>query len=440
MRSDPHSGKRQIMVPAAHLIPPHQTVPLKIDRYSFSKDCSLLLVYTNSKRVWRRNTRGDYWVLDRSSRELWKLGGEAQPSTLMFAKFSPSSKQVAYVRKNNIYLEDLQDRRITALTSGSSHIISGTFDWVYEEELGLRDGFRWSPNGKSIAYWQLDTSGVRSFPLINNTGSLYPKIKWIPYPKVGQRNSACRVGVVTIDTCKTNWLDIPGNPRNHYIARMDWVRDSQQIILQQLNRLQNTNRVMLTNAASGQVKTILTERDDAWVNVNDELRWLEDGKQFTWISERDGWRHVYLAPRNGGEATLVTPGDFDVIRLLHADDNQKWIYFTASPDNPTQCYLYRVKLDGTAREQLTPAGQDGTHRYLISTDARWAVHTVSTFDTPPLTELVSLPDHKQIRILAENKKLHDKVRQLKRQPTEFLRVKTDSGVLMERMVHQALRL
>jgi len=444
----PGTGKREVLVPAAHLIPPGQSSPLKIDGYAFSDDRSLLLIYTNANRVWRRNTRGDYWVLDRASRELRKLGGDAQPGWLMFAKFSPGTtgetpvpRYVAYVRENNIYVEDLRDRRITALTkSGSANVVNGTFDWVYEEELDLRDGFRWSPDGKSIAYWQLNTSGVPEFSLINDTDSLYPRVTSIKYPKVGETNSACRVGVVEVVAgtaslspapAKTRWMRVPGDPRNHYIARMDWAASSEEIVLQQLNRLQNTCRVMLANARTGEVKTVLTERDDAWVDVHDELKWLSDGKQFTWLSERDGWRHVYLASRSGEQFRLVTPGDYDVVDLLHIDQQQGWLYFLASPDNPTQRYLYRVRLDGTGRERLTPEGRSGTHSYQISPDGRWAIHTESSFDSPPLVELVELPGHTNVRTFADNQALRKKLAELKRQPAEFFRVDIGQGVLLD---------
>jgi len=422
VRYDPQTGESEILVTADHLVPAGQSEPFGIDDYAFSDDRSLLLVYTNSKRVWRRNTRGDYWVLDRSSRELRKLGGEAKPSTLMFAKLSPTGRHAAYVRENNIYVEDLQSHAITALTeSGSAQIVNGTFDWVYEEEFGLRDGFRWSPDGKSIAYWQIDTKGVRKFPLVNNTDSLYPSVFTFAYPKVGQQNPACRVGVADIQDGETRWLDVPGDSRNHYIARMSWEEKPSQIVLQQLNRLQNTNQIMLADPRAGHVRTILTERDDAWVNVHDELKWLSDGARFTWISERDGWRHVYIADRSGKKARLATPGEYDVIKLLHVDDDG-WLYFIASPDNPTQRYLYRIRLDGTELKRLTPPDQDGIHDYQISPDARWAIHSWSSFDSPPKAELIELPDHKQRTVLADNKALLDKLGKLRQCQTEFFRV------------------
>ena len=421
-----------IVVPAARLVPPGESAPLKIDSYSFSKDRSLLLIYTNSKRVWRQNTRGDYWVLDRSSHELRKLGGDAKPSTLMFAELSPNGRHVAYVREKNIYLEDLRDLRITQLTKTDSEtIVNGTFDWVYEEELRLRDGFSFSPDGRFIAYWQLDTEGVREFSLVNHTDALYPRIMPLKYPKAGQRNSSCRVGVVEIANAKTRWIETPGNPREHYIARMQWVPQANQLLLQQLNRPQNTNRLLLADAETGKAKTILTEMDDAWVDVHNELKWLEDGKRFTWISERDGWRHVYLVSKSGVQVKLATPGAFDVVQLLHVDEEEGRLYFVASPDNPTQRYLYGIRFDGTGLERVTPAESTGTHGYRISPDSRFAVHSWSSFDHPSKVELISLPDHKTVRDLEKNEQLLKAVKKLKRSPAEFFRVDIGEGVELD---------
>ena len=429
---DPETGRREVMVTAAHLVPPGASSPLAIDDYWLSDDRSRVLIYTNSKRVWRRKTRGDYWVLDRASRELWKLGGDAKPATLMFAKFSPTGRHVAYVRENNLYVEDLRDRRITALTtSGSDRIINGTFDWVYEEEFALRDGFRWSPDGRSIAYWQIDTCGVPRFSLINNTDALYPRVFSFAYPKAGQRNSACRVGVVGVEGGPTRWIATPGDPRNHYIARMSWPRGLARPVLQQFNRLQNTNRVFLADPATGAVEPLLVERDDAWVDVHDEMRWLDDGRRFTWLSERDGWRHIYLGDRSGQGLRRVTAGGYDVIRLLSVDEKSGWIYFLASPERPTDRYLYRIRIDGTGRQRLTPADQEGTHEYQISPDTRWAIHRWSSFASPPVVELVTLPDHAVKRRLVANERLREKLGKLRPCATEFFRVDIGDGVELD---------
>jgi dipeptidyl-peptidase-4 len=420
-------------VPSSKLIPQGEKDPLEISDYTWSEDGKKLLIFTNTERVWRQNTRGDYWVLDLVSEKLTQIGRRFEASTLMFAKFSPDGSRVGYVCENNIYVERLSDSRITPLTNdGSKTLINGTFDWVYEEEFGLRDGFRWSPDGRSIAYWQLDSEGVRLFHLINNTDSLYPRLIPIPYPKVGETNSACRVGIVKADGGETRWFDVPGDPRNDYIARMEWAANSEEIIIQRLNRLQNTNKVMLGDARTGRMRTVLIEKDKAWVDVVNDLRWLDNGKSFTWVSEQDGWRHVYLVSRSGEKKKLLTPGEFDVVRICNIDEKGGWLYYIASPDNPTQRFLYRVPLNGGGKsERLTGIGERGTHSYQISPRSKWAFHTFSDFDTPPVVELVKLPEHKRIRIFVDNAAIKDKVKKLKRQPVEFFRVDIGKGVLLD---------
>ena len=432
VRHDPKTGAKEILIPASDFVPPGASSPLGLDDHIWSKDKSRLLLFTNSKRVWRTNSRGDYWVLDRSSHELFKLGGDALPSTLMFAKFSPDGQRVAYVRERNIYVQDLQSRRITALTTNDSpDIINGTFDWVYEEEFFLRDGFRWSPDGRFIAYWQLNTEGVREVPLVNNTDGLYPTTKLIKYPKTGEMNSSCRVGAIELATGQTRWMEVPGDPRNHYIFDLEWPEGSKEIFLQQLNRLQNTNCVMLADPVTGKVKTILTDGDAAWVEGHQSLKWIGGGKRFVFWSERDGWQHLHLAKRKNGKLKLSTPGDYDVTDLVHVDEKDEWLYFMASPENPTQRYLYRSRFSGRQRERVTPAGQSGTHSYQVSPDGRWAFHTRSTFDQPPVKEFISLPDHKQVRVLSENKKLKDRLAELKLPTTEFFRVPVAEGVELD---------
>ena len=287
VRYDAATGERTVLVAAARLLPPGGDAPLEIEDYQWSPDGSKLLVFTNSERVWRENTRGDYWVLDLASGSLMKLGGDAPESTLMFAKFSPEGDRVAYVRENNIYVEPLDGGASTQLTTdGSRTTINGTFDWVYEEELGLQDGWRWSPDGERIAYWQLDATGVRDFLLLNSTDSLYSFTVPVQYPKAGTTNSAGRVGVVSAEGGSTRWMDVPGDPRENYIARMEWAASSDEIVMQRLNRLQNTLEIMLGDAATGQVRTVYTERDSAWVDMRVELmEWLDDGSEFAWISE-----------------------------------------------------------------------------------------------------------------------------------------------------------
>lgn len=437
VRHDPTSGKQEIIVSASELIPPGESSPLKIEDYAWSESQTKLLIYTNTRRVWRRNTRGDYWVLDRSARQLRKLGGDSPPATLMFAKFSPTEQHVAWLRDRNIYIEDLFDHSIRCLTkTESEEVINGTGDWVYEEEFGLRDGFQWSPDGTSIAYQQIDTTGVQKFPLVNNTDSLYPTVTWFAYPKVGQKNPACQVGVVNCSTGRTRWIPLPGDPRNHYVPVMQWADSSQELLLQQFNRLQNQNRLFLVRIESetsleGNQQPILVEKDDAWVDKHDELQWIDGGRKFAWISERDGWRHVYLVSRDGQQTTLVTSGAYDVIRLLNIDEAHGWVYFLASPDDATERFLYRVGLDGTNGQRVTPQDQSGTHEYRISADSRFAVHQHSSSDQPPVETLITLPDHKPVRTLEDNQHVVRKLAKLKLSETEFLKVDIGDGIVLD---------
>ena len=252
VRYDSANGQRSLLIPAEQLVPPGQTAPLELDDYEWSADGKQLLIFTNTQRVWRYNTRGDYWTFDRAARKLAKLGGAGPASTLMFAKFSPDGGRVGYVRENTLFVENLGNHKITQLSDkGSRTHINGTFDWVYEEELDDRDGWRWSPDGNSIAYWQLDASGVRDFNLINNTDELYPKLTPIPYPKTGEANSTARIGVVNANGGPTRWLEIDGDPRNQYLARMEWIPGANDIAVQRLNRLQNTNDVLRADARAG---------------------------------------------------------------------------------------------------------------------------------------------------------------------------------------------
>jgi dipeptidyl-peptidase-4 len=435
VRYDTKTGTRSILVSAEQLTPPGAKTPLAIEDYSWSADMKRLLVFTNSQRVWRQNTRGDYWLFDLDGKKLSKLGGNAKPSTLMFAKFSPDGKRVGYVRENNLYLEQLADHKVKQLTSdGSERIINGTFDWVYEEELDLRDGWRWSPDGRHIAYWQLDTKRVKEFPLVNDTAGVYPTVTRLQYPKAGETNSAARVGVVKDEGGPTTWLKIPGDPRNHYLARMEWAANSDEVVIQRLNRLQNANDVMLASARTGDVRTIFVERDSAWVNVyENDLNWLGEGKRFTWLSERDGWRHLYVITRDGDAVRRVTSGAFDVIQLEAVDTEHGYAYYSASPENATQRYLYRISLhsDSPRPERLTPMDQTGTHTYVIAPNQEWAVHTYSSFADPPRVELVHLPDHTVTRTLVDNAALRAKLQKLSRGAQEFFKVDIGHGLELD---------
>lgn len=431
---DVEKNTRTVLISAEKLVPNGEAAPLRIANYEWSADNQQMLIFTNTKRVWRQNTLGDYWVLDLNSWKLKKLGGNAKPSTLMFAKFSPDGKKVGYVRENNIYVEDLANGKITPLNKdGSKTLINGTSDWVNEEEFGLRDCWRWSPDSQSIAYWQMDASGIKDFILINNTDELYPKLTYIPYPKAGTTNAAVRIGVVSAKGGKTTWMKTSNDLRNNYVAMMDWTDNSNELIMQHLNRLQNTNQLMVADAKTGNVKTILTEKDEAWVDVEiQKMLWLEGGKSFLWMSERDGWQHVYKVSRDGANTKLITVGNFDVVSIQSVDEKNGWLYYIASPENATQRYLYRTKLDGNGTiERITPEAQKGVNSYNISPNSRWAFHTYSAFGKVPQYELVDVANKTLLKTMVDNAALQAKINQLKKGPQEFFKVDVSEGVSLD---------
>ncbi len=424
--------KKTVIVSTEMLTPPGKS-PLKVANFFLSDDGQKVLIFTNTQRVWRYNTRGDYWVYDMTAKTLKQIGTARPVSSLMFAKLSPDGTKAAYVSEHNIFTEDLATGAVKQLTTdGTKTLINGTFDWAYEEEFDCRDGFRWSPDSRSIAYWQIDAASTKKYLMLNTTDSIYPYVVPVEYPVAGENPSSCKIAVVDVTSGKITWMNIPGDAIQHYIPRMEWTTNSNEIILEQLNRAQTESKIFTANVSNGTARVIHSETDKAWIdgksrwNDGDPVgwEWINKGKDFLWISEKDGWRHISKINRDGKE-TLITKGDYDVESLNLIDEAGGYIYFMASPDNATQRYLYRIKLSGGKAERVTPADQPGTHSYEISPNGKIGLHTFSNIYTPYLSEVISLPDHKHIS--GAPIKLNTDA---KNKP-EFFKVKTVDGVEMD---------
>lgn len=432
------SKQKTMVATTAQLTPSGAGKPLEVKEFKCTDDGKKILIFTNTQRVWRYETRGDYWVLHLESGKLRQLGSTLPAASLMFAKISPDGNSAAYVSKHNLYLEDLASGKITQLTKdGTDKIINGTFDWAYEEEFDCRDGFRWSPDSKSIAFWQIDASDVKYFLMINNTDSTYSFTVPVEYPKVGESPSACRVGVINLKNKKTLWMNVPGDQRQHYIPRMAWAANSTDLILQQLDRKQQESKIFTCKTATGIATMIHAEKDEAWVDVQEVwgkdggLDWLNLGAEFIWASEKDGWRHFYRIPRNGQQEVNITPGDYDVIRPLLVDEASNTFYFLASPDNATESYLYRTSLNGTGKAtRVTPKDQPGTHNYQISPNGKWALHTFSNAGFRRVRERISLPDHRSLEETEGVAALWAK-HDASKNKVEFFQVTTSEGVTMD---------
>jgi len=427
---------------------------LEIESFSFSQSKNKILIFTQSVKVWRYNTRGDYWVYDFKKNEIQKLGRNMSSSSLMFAKFSPNERFVAYVSKEktesgirnsstsvNIYLESLDDRSIKKLTSsnGTKKLINGTFDWVYEEEFGCRDGFIFNEDGTRIAFWQIDANQVRDFYMINNTDSIYSYTIPVEYPKVGEDLTPARIGVINLSNEEITWMKIPGEQNKFYLPRMTWMPGRNDLMIQQLNRKQNHSKIYIANANDGSTELLMEEKDDAWVDLRSSWpyqvqagwKFINNGKEFLYTTEKDGWSHIYRFDITNKTEYLVTKGNYDVVKPLAYDEKNESVYFIASPENPTERYLYKTSAKGDGKLiRVTPDILEGSHNYQISTKAKYAFHSFSNYFTRPMQAIVSLPNHKFIN---ENQNMIEKydLEKKKDHPLEFFEITTVDNVTME---------
>uniref|UniRef100_UPI003743F777 S9 family peptidase n=1 Tax=Spirosoma agri TaxID=1987381 RepID=UPI003743F777 len=441
VRTDIRTGRKTPLITKDKFRRPGSDQPLVITDFTFTPDSTQLLLFTNTARVWRYNTRGDYYLLNRASGQLRQIGSgpSALPAqSMMYAKFSPDGKKVGFVSDHNIFVEDVATGQRTQLTTdGTRKRINGTFDWAYEEEFDCRDGFRWSPDSKRIAYWQVDATKIKDYLMLNTTDSIYSYVIPVEYPKVGESPSPTRIGIVSAAGGATNWLAIPGDPQQHYLTRMEWFPTTDAIIVQQLNRKQNESKLFVCNPSTGSAAVIATETDKAWIDNKDRWNpagpagweWLNGGKAFIWVSEKDGWRHIYRVTSDGKQEVLLTPGSYDISTINHIDEASNLVYFIASPENTNQRYLYRTRLDGKGKaERVTPAGLAGTHGYSISPNGRLAAHTFTNYQTPPAREWISLPDHKPV---SESESIASRVKPMAKTNVNFFTLKTEDGTNLD---------
>jgi len=434
------SGEKKVVVSAKQIQDATGSASAEIEDFSLSADKSHVLVFTNGVKVWRYKTKGEFWLINLKTSSIKEIGMMFPPKSLQFAKISPDCNKVAYLNNKNIYVDDIianTTKQIT--TDGKNKVVNGTFDWVYEEEFNCRDGFRWSPDSKSIAYWQTDATKIPDYTLVNLTDSLYPQLKRVEYPKIGQPISSVRIGVANVvGDVKTKWMDIPGASNANYLVRMEWTPKSNEIIVQQLNRKQQETSIFICNPLTGSAKLTYIDYDSAWIDIQSSWDsdyndggwdWINEGAKFLWASEKDGWRHIYKVD-NSGKEQLITMGDFDVMDIVKVDEIHDYLYFMASPGNATRKYLYRSKLDGSLKpERISPASQPGTHEYTLSPSSTFAYHEFNNSFTPPMAEWITLNDHKGIN----NTDAIDKaIRERKKANTpEFFTIKTVDGISID---------
>lgn len=423
------AGVRSTLVAATELVLPGASRPLRIASYAFSTDRSRLLFSATGTTASRDDVT--WWVMDLRSRRLTQLGATGLPGRVVAPLLSPDASRVAYTAEGNLYVETLAtSTRIQLTTDGSPSRINGDSPRPFAAVNNTK-GFRWSPDGTQVAYVQFDLTGVQSVLMINNVDHLYPKVDSFQHVKPGATLPATRVGVVAVSGGATRWIELPGDPRMNYLTTVEWAGSSSDLTVQQFDRHQNRMTVFLADVASGGTTTILNETDPTFLDPFN-IEWIDGGRHFLWVSERDGWRHVYRHERDGSRPVLVTRGDFDIASIERIDEAGGWLYYLASPENAIYRALYRTRLDGSGLpERITPVGPPGTHSYSISPSGQWAFHTWSRFDTPPRSEVVALPTHRTVRLLQDNAALRAKLDGVARAPYEFLKVDIGNGVRLD---------
>lgn len=436
---DPKNAQQTVFLSAKQLTPAGHTAPLNVYQFDFNTDRSAILLFVNATKVWRYPTRGDYWVYTPANQQLRQIGAGLPERSLQFAKFSPDGKLVAYVSAHNLYVESAAgtDRK-QLTTDGNRKLINGTFDWAYEEEFFCRDGFRWSPDSRSIAYWQVDARQIRDYYMLNTTDSPYAQVIPVEYPKAGNPPSPVKIGVVSLNNRFTRWMQFEGDPAQHYITRMEW-SGANELIVQRMDRRQQESKLIYCNTTDGSTRTFWADYNEAWIDLQgDDPRgwmWVNKGQDFLWVSEKDGWRKLYKISRDGKTVTLLTPGEYDIALPLSIDEAGGYVYFYASPQQPVQQYLYRVKINTVSSKPEKVNGQElpGTHRYQISPNGKIALHTYSSHAVPPVEEWVSLPDG---RPLQASKSIARMKENATTNRIEYMQFATEDNVLVDAWVRK----
>jgi len=368
-------GERDLVLDASLLVAKAGEKAMRIGSYEWSADGENILV-TGTLMARRTKTGGSFGIFNSKTKSFRMLSDTSAEQAII--KLSPDGKKIGFVRANNLFEMDIASGKETQLTfDGSDNILNGRFDWVYEEEFSIIDGWQWSPDSKRIAFWRLDQSAVPAFPLVRySEKDAHAEVETMRYPKAGDPNSLVQIGVVGVEDKKMLWLNLGTNP-DIYIPRIQWTKDPNILSMQRLNRGQDTLELMLANVSNGSMKTILTETDSAWLDVErDDLTFLKRSKQFVWVSFRDGYTHVYLYTLDGKLERQITKGAWDVTDVLGVDEEKSMVYFIAAKESPLERHLYSIKMNGTGLKRLSQ--EAGWHSAWLSPDTRTLIDSYSS--------------------------------------------------------------
>ena len=392
---DVKSGKREIAVNAKDLLLPGGTEPFRITTYAWSPAEDQIL-FTETLPARSLKTGGAFYLYDMKTKSFRQITQTKEPQSII--QFSPDGKHIGFVRENNLFVYDLTSGSEKQLThDGSATIINGQFDWVYEEEFEIINGYRWSPDSRRIAFWRLDISHEPVYP-ITDFMPLHPGIEEQRYPNPGDTNAVVKIGVVAVAAGGTKWMDI-GTDTDVYIPRIQWTQDPNVLSIQRLNRRQNVLDLLFADVTTGATRAVITERDSAWVSIRNDLTFLKSKRQFIWSSERSGFLHLYLYDYDGKLVNQVTSGDWEVSDFEGVDERRDLVYFTSTKNSPLERQLYSLKLNGRGLTQISR--NRGTHSVSFSPTFAYYLDSYSNIETP--TQQILLESNGNVvRVLEAN--------------------------------------
>ena len=414
------SGKKvKTLVESKAFIPEGAKKALRFRSYSFSDDEKKLLIVTNKKSIYRHSFSADYWVYDLEKKELKPL---SKNGSQQLATFSPSGEKVAFVRDNNIFVVDLKNGEELQITQDGEKnmIINGAPDWVYEEEFSFSRAFEWDPSGLKIAYIRFDEGKVKQYEL-TYWGDLYPEKYKYKYPKAGEDNSLVEVHVFDLQRGKDVKMDI-GSETDIYIPRIKWTKAMNKLSIQRLNRLQNHFEILIADAMSGSSTVVFEEKSKYYVDIADNLIWLEDQDGFLLNSERSGYNHLYHFDINGNVVKQLTKGKYDVIEVNGYDETNHLLYYVAAESSPMNRDLYRVNIKKGKKEKIST--RVGTNSPQYSKGFKYFVNTYTALNTPPIVT-VNTADGDEISVLEDNASMVKRMEENDFSKAEFFTFKTD---------------
>lgn len=400
----------------------------RIYSYEFNADETQMLISTQLIPIFRRSTLGVYYVYDIKSKSITLVSkNEIQEPT-----FSRDGKKIAYGFDNNLYIKNLEDGITTQITKDGqkNSIINGITDWVYEEEFAFVRAFQWSVNGDKLAYIKFDESEVPEFQMDVYGSGLYPTQEVFKYPKAGEKNSKVSLQIYDLSRAKTSEIDL-SKYNNYYIPRILWTEDNNILSVQLTNRHQNEMDLVFVNASNNSSNLIFKEKDAAYVDVTDNLTFLNNNS-FFWTSEKDGWNHIYQYDKTGKLMHQVTKGDWEVTSFYGFDQNTGRVYYQGTENGNINRNVYSILPNGKNKVRLTQ--QTGTNRADFSANFTYFINTFSDANTPFVYSLHEAKSGKSIREIKNNKVLQSKLASYKISPKEFSTIKINGEDLNMYMI------